>query len=91
MPKTWFAQETDSLEIQVDYMEADTREGKPLPPEGAGYLRAYIGFFSTPEAAHDLWEYLIPHIRQWAINNEMLEPDAIITRLDNYGSPIQTN
>jgi len=84
MSKAWFAEGTKRLDLQADYMSAASSDG-------VGYLRARIGFFSTPEAAMDLWEYLIPHIKQWAIEREMLQPDAVTTRLDEDGSNVETH
>lgn len=84
MSKTWFAEGTETLELQADCMSAASSSS-------VVYLRVRIGFFSTQEAANNLWEYLIPHIKQWAIEREMLQPDAVTTRLDEDGSNVETH
>lgn len=84
MSKAWFAEGTEALELQADYMSSASSDS-------VGYLRARIGFFSTKEAAMDLWQYLVPHIKQWAIEREMLPPDAVTTRLDEDGSNVETH
>ena len=84
MSKAWFAEGTEALELQADYMSEASSDS-------VGYLLARIGFFSTKEAANDLWEYLVPHIKQWTIEREMLPPDAVTTRLDEDGSNVETH
>ena len=83
MSKAWFAEGTETLELQADCMSAASSDS-------VVYLRVRIGFFSTQEAAMDLLRYLIPHIKQWAIEREMLQPYAVITRLDEDGSNVET-
>jgi len=84
MSKKWFAEGTEAIELQADCMCAASSDS-------VFYLRVRIGFFSTQEAANNLREYLIPHIKQWAIEREMLQPNAVTTRFDEDGSNVETH